>query len=58
MHCDEEYPLLTATRESPCKATKAQCSQKKKKKKAKLGEQVEVTCPKFKLLGQEELSSC
>ena len=30
-HCNEEYPLLTATRESPRAATKIQHSQKKKK---------------------------
>ena len=30
----EEEPLLTATRESPCAATKNQRSQKKKKKKS------------------------
>ena len=27
-HCNEEWPLPAATRESPCAAAKAQCSQK------------------------------
>ena len=31
-HCNEEWPRLTATRESPCAATKTQCSQKLKNK--------------------------
>ena len=28
-HCNEEYPLLAATRESPCTDMETQCSQKK-----------------------------
>ena len=32
-HHNEEQPQLTATRESPCAATKTQCVQKKKKSK-------------------------
>ena len=31
-HCSEELPLLAATRESPCTATKTQCRQEEKKK--------------------------
>ena len=30
-HCSEELPLLAATRESPCTATKTQCRQEEKK---------------------------
>ena len=35
-HCDEEWPPLAATRESPCTETKTQHSQKYINKKIKL----------------------
>ena len=38
-HCNEEQPPLAATRESPCTATKTQCSQKKQNKTNKKQQQ-------------------